>query len=221
MILKPEVGHRVFAVKEPGTSYAKGPVIETEITKVTEGHGYVKIELKNGLVLARHDEEVKWHTHDIAMRPFVLLKDKPDLRYLRASHKFDDAHEAAVFFAEAAATCGGEAPKELCHLLKKSHVKDFDNLFQFARIANDNSRKLSHRLIHSQNSFTFPHQNWEAIAIVWHCMKPQCHYSAPPTEVRAEEKHGNIVVKISGRPDGIWKRLKHTERQFAIEELLL
>jgi hypothetical protein len=221
MILTPELGRRVFLVEEPGTGYTKGPVIETKILKVTESGGKTMVWLDNGVTLFRSDEETKWYTHDAAMRQFVLLKDKPDLRYLRASHKFDDAHEAAIFFAEAAAIGGGEAPKKLCQLLKKNRVKNFNSLFQLTRIANDELLRLLHRFIHSQNSFAFHHRNWEVTAIVWHCLKPQCHYSAPPTEIRAEEKDGNIVVKISGRPDGVWKRLKHSGRRFTIEELPL
>lgn len=222
MVLKLLIGQKVFLVEEPGISYAKGPVLETEVTKVVKVEGYeqIKVEFSNRLVLIRDDKETKWHTDTLHFRTFVILNNKPDLRHLRATHKFDDAYEAATFFAKAAAVGGGEAPKEMVHLLIKARVSNFDNLFQLAREANEKSRKqkhLLHRLIYNQSSFIFRHNGREVTAVIWRCLIPQCGYSAPPTEIAAEENGGKIVIKISGRPDGVFKRLKHNQ-EFKIVE---
>jgi len=224
MVLKPLPGQRVFVVKEPGTGYAKGSAIETEVVKVTEGHERIKVELLNGLVLAREGEETKWHTEDLNFRTFVLLNNKPDLRYLRATHRFNDAHEAAVFFTQAAAVGGGEAPKEMLHFLKKGRVNNLGDLFQLARVANEKSRKhLPHRLIYHQNSFAFQDNGKDITSVVWQCLSPQCGYSAPPTRIAAKEEGGKIIIEVSGRPDGVWKRLKEggDGLKFKIEELKL
>lgn len=222
MVTKPLPGQRVFVVEETGISYAKGPSIETEVAKVSESHERTKVELKNGLVLVREGEETKWHTDDMKFRVFVMLNNKPDLRHLRTTHKLSDAHEAAVFFTQAAAVGGGEAPKELSRLLVKAEVSNFDGLFHLVRVANENSRKnLHHRSVYQQSSFIFRDDGREVNAIVWQCLSPQCGYSAPPTRIVAKEEGDKIVIELSGRPDGLWKRLKYSKHRFEIQEIPL
>lgn len=227
MIQNPVVGQRAFLL-EIGPGNTKGPATETYITEVISDAGGITVKLSNGTVLRRDGEKHNWHTEDPAYA-FTLLKDKPDLRHLLATRVFDDAFEAAVFFAQAAAVGGGHAPEALCQLLggHGKQVRSFGEVFQLTRRANEKSQRepsmgMDRAWIHGKNQFVFLDNGNDITAIVWQCLRPQCGYVAPQTQVVAEyAAGGKVVVKISGRPEGVWKRLKDRRHEFVIKELAL
>ena len=207
-IENPQSGRKYWAIMQRDGQYAQ----ECETFQVVEArldHSR-RIEMlmvmpfgKTRSILLRPKVRYNRVTFVSGEYEYLFVNSRPDLRYLRANVTCAQACYAAYVFAHAAALGGGEAPSYLVDDLRKVHVDAWAHIMDSIRRANKAAEKVADS---GQNAFEMDDD-----IVRWRCALPQCGYNAPPTIIEAWPHEYQFTVAVTGRPQGVNKRLPHLQ----------